>query len=222
MSMMKHLLGDAKQNSKIKLSICVPCRDMVHSAFMFSLCQMITHNHNAGIMTRLHLHMGSLLVDQREQLVHMALEAESTHILWLDSDMLFPPDTAQKLLRHDKSITAGNYPTRQHPHKTVAYTDVTDWSTYVIVDPTAGLQTVEAVGMGCMLTKIELFKNIAKPWFDTTYLPSTEERIGEDFYLCSKARSAGYEIVIDHEVSSTLKHLGTMAFHHGLVKPGLV
>ena len=203
--------------SDVRLAVCVPCRDMVHSAFTFSLCKMIEHNNNVGIPTSVHFNMGTLLVDQRETLVDMARGTYSTHILWLDSDMMFPADVAQRLLSHGKPLVAGNYVTRQYPHKTVAYADLTDWKSYVMHgDGDRDLVSVAAVGMGCMLTNMSLFDQMSEPYFDVTWDPNSKNRLGEDFFLCGKVRDLGHDILIDPSVSLELKHLGVFAFDHAI------
>lgn len=221
MSMARTLLGNSRAVKNARLSVCVPCRDMMHSAFSFNLCKLLEHNNNIGLTTNVHFNVGTLLVNQRETLVTMAREVNASHILWLDSDMMFPADTAQKLLRHGKPLVAANYVTRQYPHKTVAYSDITDWDSYVAPDPERSdkLTAVAAVGMGCMLTSMSLFDELEKPYFNTTWVPESNDHLGEDFSFCKKVSALGYEILIDDSVSWDMKHLGTIAFTHDMVRP---
>ena len=65
-----------------------------------------------NLSTTLHFNMGSEVAMQRQQLVDQALDTSCTHIMWIDSDMKFPPDTLQILLSYKKDIVAGNYSTR--------------------------------------------------------------------------------------------------------------
>lgn len=219
MSILRHAIG----GKDARISVCVPCRDMVHAAFAFDLARMLRHAGAMGLDVLPHFCMGTLIVNQRESLVGMAKDAGSTHILWLDSDMMFPHDTLQVLLRHDQPIVAANYATRQYPHKTVAYTELHDWSSYLVHDgePISGLLEVEAIGMGCMLTSMEVIDAMALPRFQTTYVPESGDHMGEDFYFCQKARELGYKIWVDDTLSRDIGHLGTMAFQHSRVKRGL-
>jgi hypothetical protein len=206
-----------------QVSICVPCRDSVHAAFAFDLAKLLQHCAMAGLEVLPHFHIGTLIVNQREQLVNMALEAGSSHVLWLDSDMMFPPDTVQRLLAHDLALVAGNYVTRQYPHKTVAYTQLNDWTSYVINDGTEpDLTAVQGVGMGCMLVTTDLLREMAAPRFQTAWVPESGDHMGEDFYFCSQARQLGHEIWIDNLLSRDLQHLGTVAFNHSMVRSGLL
>jgi len=161
-------------------------------------------------------------VNQRDQLADMALQAGSSHVLWLDSDMMFPVDTVQRLLHHQVPLVAGNYVTRQYPHKTVAYTQLHDWRSYVINSNKPDLIKVAAVGMGCMMVNTDVIRSMSKPRFQTTYVPETNDHMGEDFYFCQQAQQLGYDVLIDDQLSSELQHLGTVAFNHNMVKPGLL
>jgi len=162
-----------------RVSICVPTRDMVHSAFAFDLAKLIQHSSIMGIEVLPHFCMGTLIVNQREQLADMAGDAMASHVLWLDSDMMFPPDTLHRLLSHGKPIVAANYVTRQYPHKTVAYRSVGDWKSYVTHDgDNEELIEVEAMGMGCMLVTMEVIDRMKRPRFQTTYTESSGDHMG--------------------------------------------
>lgn len=223
MSMIKDLLGKQSNLDNKKISVCVPCRDQVHSVFAFDLTKLLEFNRTVDLSTRLHFCMGTLIVNQREDLVEMARDAKATHILWLDSDMTFPANVAQKLLKHQLPIVAANYVTRQPPHKTVAYRKMDDYGSYLMNDyDQEPLIEVEAVGMGCMLTEISIFDNLTQPWFKIEWNEETYDHIGEDFNFCKRARELGYKIMIDNEVSMELGHLGTFSFTHNLVRRGLM
>lgn len=217
------MLRLSRAQRKPRISVCVPTRDLLHAAFAFDLCRMLQHSSVLGIDAMPHFCMGTLIVNQRETLVQMARDAGSTHILWLDSDMMFPPDTLSRLLSHGLPVAAANYPTRQYPHKTVAYRHIGDWTSYVTHDAVSGqgLMEVEAIGMGCMLVDISVFDAMSKPLFQTTWVESSGDHMGEDFYFCQKARELGYVITVDGELSREVSHLGTLAFTHDMVRPGL-
>lgn len=213
----------SKSQRSAKVSVCVPTRDMVHAAFAFDLARMLHHCAIMNIDVSPHFCMGTLIVNQREQLIEMADQAGSTHILWLDSDMMFPPDTLSKLLAHDQPMVAANYVTRQYPHKTVAYKHLGDWRSYVMHDGPISdeLIEVEAIGMGCMLVNMDVIYPMTKPRFQTVWMESSGDHMGEDFYFCQQARQAGHKILVDDELSRQISHLGTIAFTQGMAMSGL-
>lgn len=212
----------APASNGVRLAICVPCKDMLHSIFSHNLCGLLNYNHQKGIETRVFYNMGTLVCNQRASLVKMAQEWAATHILWLDSDTSFPFYTAFKLLSHNQSIVAGNYTTRVLPYKTVAYKKEGDWESYIKhgndVEPSKDLIQVEGIGMGCMLTSIEVFDAVGKPWFNIAYDERTDDYLGEDMDFCLRARERGYKIYVDDILSRQISHLGTFAYTHDLVK----
>jgi hypothetical protein len=73
-----------------------------------------------------------------------------------------------------------------------------------------------------MLITTEVLKRMSKPRFQTSWIPETQDHMGEDFYFCEQARKLGYDVWIDDALSVDLQHLGTVAFNHSMVKPGLL
>jgi hypothetical protein len=140
------------------------------------------------------------------------MEVNSDYVLWLDSDMMFPPTTALRLLEHNKDIIACNYMKRSKPLKPVAYRDLSDWDSWVPMEIHDELVKVEGVGMGCMLMKLDTFDKLEKPYFEFRYKENTEDYFGEDFILLGKLRELGYEVFIDTYLSMMVKHVGNYAF----------
>ncbi len=196
----------------IKLSILVPTRDTVHSHFAYCLTQLVRTTSEVGIDTYLFFDSNTILLNQREKLIEKAKEVRSDYVLWLDSDMMFPSTTALRLLEHNKDIVACNYMKRAKPLKTVAYTDLTNWDSWVPLEPKDELIKVEGVGMGCMLMKLNTFDKLQKPYFEFTYKEDSQDWYGEDFNLLKKLRDLGYDVLIDTILSMDIKHLGIYAF----------
>src|SRR5579863_3000366 len=66
---------------------------------------------------------GARFDDARNHLVREAFESNPsiTHIMWVDSDMLVPGDTIERLLSHDKPVVGGVYHQKAAPFRPVAY-----------------------------------------------------------------------------------------------------
>jgi hypothetical protein len=101
---------------------------------------------------------------------------------------------------------------RSKPFKTVAYTDLNDWNSWLPMEIQEDLVKVEGVGMGCMLMKLDTFDKLEKPYFEFRYKENTEDYFGEDFILLGKLRELGYEVFIDTYLSMMVKHVGNYAF----------
>lgn len=203
----------------MKVAICLPCRDMVNTSFAYDfarLCAYWSARHvPSGDQLLIFTSQGTLIVNQRAELAKNAVKAGADYILWLDTDMRFPKDTLDRLLAHKKQIVAANYATRRLPVDTVAFRlhDNGGWETVKTGDKT-GLEKVEAVGMGVMLTDTKVFKEMPQPWFSITYHQNSDEYSGEDIFFCYKANKLGHEVIIDHDLSKEVKHIGTFEFGH--------
>lgn len=193
-----------------KIAICVPARDTVHTGFALSLSNITSHLTRLKIDYVVLFNLGSVIAQQRNTLVHEALECNATHILWLDSDMHVPAGVAIKLLKHKKHIVAAAYSTRVPPYKSVGFSSAEDIEDRF--SAVQGLHKVYAVGMGCMLVDTQVYNYIGKPWHNYHYNKDIDDLSGEDIYFCDAAGSAGFEIYIDAELSHEVAHYGTKSF----------
>lgn len=142
----------------------------------------------------------------RTWLVRQALAKDATHILFIDTDMLFPSDGLDQLLAHEKDIVAANYNKRQFPLQKVAayFSDTEESDTEAF--------KVGIAGTGFMLIKLEVFKNpqLDKNWFSFGRNALGEQVIGEDGWMCNTVRAAGYDIWVDPVIK--VLHLGEYGF----------
>lgn len=194
------------------VAILVPTKDMVYSHFSYSLSNMIKLTTQMGIETHLFFDGGTILINQRENLINQAIDVGAEWTLWLDSDMMFPETILMRLLAHNEPIVGCNYMKRSHPFKTVAYTDTSDWEKWIPIQYADNLVDAEAVGMGCVLMQTELFSELEKPYFEYTYQPETGDWGGEDFTLFKKFNNLGHSLKIDMNLSNEIYHIGTFAY----------
>jgi hypothetical protein len=194
----------------MKIAICIPSRDTVHAGFALCLSKLTARLQKDNIDFEVLLNLGSVIASQRNQLVQTAIDKNFTHILWLDSDMHFPASVVDKLLKHDKDVVAAAYTTRVKPQRSVAFLDEYDLDKRL--SATFGLHKVFAVGLGCMLTNIEIYKTLPKPWFQYLWDEQLQELCGEDIYFCKQLKDNGFMVWVDGEVSEMVAHFGTKAF----------
>lgn len=200
----------------MNVSICIPARDEVATGFAHDLAMLSARWYgSAPPNTRFDVHIvnGTLIADQRAKLARMALQSGADYALFLDSDMRFPSYLLEKLVAHGKDIVACNYATRRLPVKTVAFSDFATLQCIYSHDRT-GLEEVDAIGMGAMLVKTEVFRKLPQPWFNVSYLPSGGMYVGEDIYFCKLAQAHGFKVLVDHDLSKDVKHIGKMEFTH--------
>ena len=200
----------------MKLGICVPARDSVDTAFAHCLSLLTARfygNAPAGTAMHVNFRNGTLIADQRCKLVEMSLGQDCDYVLFLDSDMTFPANLVERMVAHDKDIVACNYATRRLPVKTVAFKSFENLENMYSLGK-GGLEECDAVGMGVMLVKAEVFRKLKYPWFQIHYMPNARIWMGEDMYFCKLAKAGGYKIWIDHSLSNEVGHSGSFVFLH--------
>jgi len=129
----------------------------------------------------------------RNRLAEKYLDAD--YILWIDTDMMFRPNSLKKLLDCNKDIVSGLYFSRGYPFQPLASHKVRGTNLFKPADVNKnGLIEVDAAGFGFMLIKKGVFDKIEKPWF--VY----KKTLGEDYYFCTKAKEAGFKVFVNCDV----------------------
>jgi len=203
-----------------RVAICVPVSDQCSSYFAYDLARMMgfVAATSTAIVNQMVLffHHGTLIAPQRRQLVQWSREVDVTHILWLDSDMRFPKDLLIQLLARKKDIIAAAYPSRRIPIKPTAFEryseDGRKRDPHYVPEYSTDIVPVRAAGMGVMLTRLDVFDKIAEPWFTVEWDERHKGYEGEDVSFCRRAVEAGYEILIDHEMSNEIAHIGSLEY----------
>jgi hypothetical protein len=131
--------------------------------------------------------------------------------------MRFPKETLLRLLEHDKDLVGANYTSRKLPIQPLTLVRRNEGGPYerVVTGPDShGLEKVNVIGFGCVLTKTAVFAALERPWFHLIYRKDTGDFGGEDAFFCMHASAGGYDIFIDHDLSRDVAHTGEMDFRH--------
>lgn len=185
--------------------IGTPTRDNVSAGTTSDLIQLIKYRRGdadwcAG--------MGTYLPNLRTQIVKVVQELKGSHVMFIDSDMRFPPDTIDRLLARDKMIIGCNCPQRTQ-RQTTAFKN----GAFIPSLGQTGIEEVDSVGMGIMLINMEVFTTIPEPWFAMPWVKG-ERHMGEDVFFCHNAKDHGFPVFIDHELSVQIRHIGEVEFTH--------
>ena len=201
--------------------IATPCMDMLPVGFVQSLIYM-----HKGDNTSVYLRPNSLIYDSRNLISLYAIENGFDNVMWLDSDMLFPPDTLLKLQAHNVDMVTGLYVKRHTPVEPVLYSDIMEpridldgkmvKEIYVYSDyPRDSFFPVAGCGFGIVLTSTKLLKHV---WdeFGPAFNPYPWG--GEDISFCHRVNKLGYTIWCDSSVSAG--HIGTCIYTEEMLKRG--
>lgn len=109
---------------------------------------------------------GSLIAQNRNNLVKDAISANAKWILFIDTDMVFPENIIELLQKHDVDVVGGVYHSKQPPFVPIMGKKNSDHSyTSITKYPENTLMEVDAVGTGCVMFRMDIFRRIPEPWF---------------------------------------------------------
>lgn len=148
-------------------------------------------------------------IDQsRNQIVTKFLidQPEGTHILFLDTDVLLPPNAVETLLSVNQPIVSGLIVQKMPPFYPLMNVRIApDTYRFAIKWPENQVIAVDAIGMGACLIRRDTLQKFGPPWF------SFAGRQSEDYYFCEHAqREVGYQILVDTRVVAG--HIGDKVY----------
>jgi len=198
----------------VKVKVGIPARDTVMTGFAHSLAMMTARSAVAGIEIGLTTSSGTLIADQRNNLAKATLDEGQDWLLFLDSDMVFPSDALLRLLARNAPIVTCNYSTRRAPAEPVAFKRIGTLEKLYTEEDSTGVEACAANGMGVALIHRTVFEQTPKPWFNIPYIPSSDGNWGEDVWFCNAARKAGFDVLVDHDLSKQVRHIGMREYDY--------
>lgn len=171
-----------------KIAIALPTNRGLKPKTLQSLLELVAYkdyNYEIIIGTE-----GFNTAENRTWLVAQASKAGCTHIFCVDDDMIYEKDTLVLLMEDNKNIVGAKYANRRGDGEVIAYLDFKG-------EVKEELFKCGALGGGCVLIKMEVFKKIPQPWFWYKIADTGAVTMSHDWYFCEKAREAGYDIWCD-------------------------
>lgn len=207
-----------------KLFISIPTYDgKLSIKLAYTLAALMPMAMQHGMSVKLgHVSGCSIITMARNMLVDQFLDSECTDLLFIDSDVIARPEDILRLMAQsgDKDITAGSYPRRARDKK--FFMDLYfDENNELEFD--GAMMRIQRVGTGFMLIRRHVVEDIANR--SEKYLGQDGigqvanvfefsmqdgKFVGEDYTFCDKARSLGYKVWVDVEIS--LPHVGQEEF----------
>ena len=195
--------------------IAVPCMEMVYANFMCCLMELQKPENTKYTAIK-----SSLIYNARNEITKMAIDQEFDRVLWLDSDMIFAPDSLIKLnerMDEDKDFVSGLYFSRMEPIEPVIYKDVwwklrdentIDTGTYKYYDyPKESIFQIAGSGFGIVMTSVDMLKAVTKE-YGAAFTPMIG--MGEDLSFCWRATQLGYKLYCDSSIKCG--HMGPKIF----------
>lgn len=175
----------------------------------------------------------------RNKCIQAFLQSEAEYLLFLDDDMLFPPDVGIRLAKREKDVVCGLYFQRDedkptpHWYRYSGYKVHKDWgnkghmyrpmtaevarltrnirpSDAAIAVDDAALLEMDAGGAGCTMIHRSVLEKMKPPWF------RSQGATNGDLMFFYKARKAGFKVWGDTGVICghlALRPVGLATFH---------
>jgi len=188
-----------------RIAICIPTYDMkIRMETMMSLFFMWKPDFFLSYKC-------SPCIDvNRNVLVERALKDKKvTHVLFVDTDNVMPPNLLSRFLQHDLPVMTGIYYQRKIPFRCTQFIGVSEgrFKALRLADYEEGsLVQIHATGAGALLIKREVFDQLERPYFKFMNREDGLKITGEDIYFCQKLMEADIPIYVDTSILS--QHIG--------------
>lgn len=201
----------------MKICIGIPSPAWIHPDFALrNLPQIVAYSKDniKDLELFIDYKQGVMTSSNRNFILKRCLEENIDGILWLDSDMIYPPDILVEFIKSDKDIIAPVYFKRSEPHDPIVYLRGGSKETpYQIVDVTKikGVTEVDGVGFGGMFVKTSVYKALGdEKWMHygrNFGIPiPMEDQMSHDLVFCETAKKHGFKVHV---------HGGIHAIHIG-------
>jgi GT2 family glycosyltransferase len=189
----------------IKISIGIISMGQVHLETMRDTIYAL-NNLTEPYAYRLNFHKGTYVQALRNDCVKEALEQEADYLMFIDTDMVFPPDGITRLLERKKDVIGGMYHMKGLPLVNTIKVLGKDGKQAKVKDVEVPnkLFKVFAVPTGFMLIKLSAIKDM-KNLFDFDR-DENGDLIGEDINFCKRLIEKGVEIWCDPTIA--IGHIG--------------
>lgn len=166
----------------------------------------------------------SVVSRARNMIAHEFLKSDCDHLLFIDSDMNFEPDSVLRLLawNQTKPIVGGAYESRKEGKIYILSLDGD--KEHVQMDAMGNVKA-RRIATGFMMIQRQVFEKLAEMHPEWEHKDNTSDAmlhsffdfkvtregyIGEDFLFCDRAQEAGFSVWIDPTIK--LGHMGIHEF----------
>ena len=212
------------QGVDLQIVICYPSNGPLDDKFVVCLQQLVLTLQNPipgvrSISVRTLNPKGSILANSRQRAVQIAVDHNATHLLFIDSDQVFPADTFERLWMWQKKVVACNIATKSAPAQPTARGF--DRKPIYTREGQQGLEKVWRVGTGVMLIDCSIFSSIDPhkvPLFTQVWQKEQGAYSGEDWGFCEWLERCRIPIYVDHGLSWEVGHVGPVVYMHDMVE----
>lgn len=191
----------------MRILICTCCKDSAPIEYTQSMVNArISVDHDFLFVK------GAAINEARDMAARNAIMGGFTHLMFIDDDIMFPPDAIQKLIDMNWPIAAGLYFTKAEHSMPVAWERLYLEDDQIQADPlilqrNETIYEVDAVGMGFTLIQVDVIKDVLKHNKSTFY---PLHFASEDITFCYLANQLGYRVMLN--ITTGLLHIGSYRY----------
>ena len=175
----------------MRLLIAIPTTDYIHADFVKSLIALTAELTRKKIDHKVEIQSGTLVYIARDKLACRAVNDGYTHVLWLDSDMVFNEQIVDDLMFCEKEMVCGAFVSRRPPYGACIYSSIKRNQIERIKEFGTKPFRVDGCGFACVLVTTELIQAVQLK-FGTAFQPT--DYYGEDLAFCWRVGQIGREI----------------------------
>lgn len=165
--------------------------DFVHVEFMRSLVNLIIKLKRDSIQFDIDIESGTLVYLARDRIANKAINEGYTHVLWLDSDMVFNENILEDLMFCGEQFVTGIYHARRKGYASVIFKRIDINHLERFEEYPKEPFRIEGCGFGCVLIDVEILRAVCRK-NNTCFTPLPN--LGEDIAFCKRAHDLGYTL----------------------------
>lgn len=183
----------------MNLLIAIPCMDTVPVPFMESLLALMRRLEQTDVPYEINIEAHTLIYLARDKLACKAVNNGFTHILFLDSDMVFTETIFEDLYETGKKIVSGIAHGRRSPFMSCLFKnlDLSHLERWTLEEYPTDTFEVAGCGMAACLISTDVLRAVIEH-DKTAFTPITG--YGEDLSFCRRAAALGFKIYAEPTV----------------------
>lgn len=204
---------------ELKVAFCTPTTGIVKSTFTASFIRLLIYYLEKPCLPEIYtrkgmivqMRIGSNIGEARDKMVDVALKENCTHVLFIDDDMGFSPDSLHLALERQQDIVLANY-RRKVAGGRFTTRNVDNTKDVLTTEESTGLELVTFGGFGFCLINCDVFRKVKKPRFLMRYNHEADVYTTEDVPFFAECIKNGFKVFCDHDLSKRVWHCGD--FHY--------
>jgi glycosyltransferase involved in cell wall biosynthesis len=206
-------LPESQQQMTMSLpvvAVCLPSSGSWKAKTGIDLISLCCYSLSFANIAPVH-HENSSIGDGRNHMVMNALKLWADYIFFVDTDMVFPPDGLERLMKHNLDIVGATYNRRVKPYDTLGVWEPFDLKP----DGTFGVVKASKAPTGFLLIKADVFRKLkGPPWFFEAYGSDIRcdrnptGHMSDDYVFMTRAVKEGFQPYIDFDLSFDMGHIG--------------